>query len=47
VQIYEQIVETITKTGSASAINEFRDAISIYDLNWPSPLSGLNSSWLK
>jgi hypothetical protein len=47
VQIYEQIVETITKTGSASAINEFRDAISIYDSNWSSPLSGLNSSWLK
>ncbi len=47
VQIYEQIVETINKSASRSAINEFCDAISIYDSKWSSPLAELNSSWLK
>ena len=44
-QIYEQIVETVTDTGSLSAIKEFRDAIAVYDSRWPSPLAELGSSW--
>ncbi len=46
-QIYEQIVETVTDTGSLSAIKEFRDAIAVYDSRWPSPLAELGTSWSK
>lgn len=47
VQIYEQIVENINNTGTATAIKEFYDAISIYDSLWSSPLAELDSSWFK
>ncbi len=46
-QIYEQIVKTVTDTGSRSAIKEFRDAIAVYDSRWPTPLAELGTSWSK
>jgi hypothetical protein len=46
-QIYEQIVKTVSDTGSQSAIKEFRDAIAVYDSRWPTPLAELRTSWSK
>ena len=46
-QIYEQIVKTVIDTGSRSAIEEFRDAIAVYDSRWPTPLAELGTSWSK
>ncbi len=44
-EIYKKILSEIQASGSASAITEFRSAISTYNSRWPSPLNELEKLW--
>ena len=44
-EIYKRITDSITSDASATAIEEFRVAISDYNARWDSPLVALESSW--
>jgi hypoxanthine phosphoribosyltransferase len=45
-EIYKKIANEITATGSPSAVQEFKSAISKYNLRWPSPLATLENTWV-
>jgi hypothetical protein len=45
-EIYKKITNEITATGSPSAVQEFKSAISKYNLCWPSPLTALEDTWV-
>jgi len=45
-EIYKKIANEITATGSPSAVQEFKSAISKYNLRWPSPLAALEKTWV-
>jgi hypothetical protein len=46
-EIYKKILSEIQASGSASAITEFRSAISTYNSRWPSQLSELEKLWAE
>ena len=46
-EIYKTILSEIQACGSASAITEFRSAISTYNSRWPSQLSELEKLWTE
>ncbi|MFM8663287.1 MAG: hypothetical protein ACKODI_05495, partial [Acidimicrobiaceae bacterium] len=46
-EIYKEILGEIQASGSASAIIEFRSAISTYNSRWPSQLSELEKLWAE
>jgi hypothetical protein len=45
IEIYKKIVAEIQTSGSASAIAEFRTAVSTYNSRWPSQLNELEILW--
>jgi len=44
-EVYNQVADEILKSGTASAIAEFKLAIAEYNKRWPSPLADLEASW--
>lgn len=45
-EIYKKIAQEIAATGSPSAVQEFKSAISKYNSRWPSPLTALENTWV-
>jgi hypothetical protein len=46
-EIYKKILSEIQASGTASAIAEFKTAVSIYNSRWPSHLSELEKLWAE
>jgi hypothetical protein len=44
-EIYKKILSEIQASGSASAIAEFRTAVSTYNSQWPSQLNAFENLW--
>jgi len=44
-EVYNQVADEIFKSGTASAIAEFKLAIAEYNKRWPNPLADLEASW--
>jgi predicted transcriptional regulator len=45
IEIYKKILSEIQASGSASAIAEFRTAVSTYNSRWPSQLNAFENLW--